>query len=68
MSFHSVIFRDIHLVGSLLGTVAQADDMMKLMAKGEVTVKIKKWKLEEAEDMRQEYMKGNGTGKNVIVF
>jgi len=68
MSFHSVIFKDIRLVGSLLGSVAQANDMMKLMAKGDITVKIKKWKLEQAEEMRQEYLEGQGIGKNVIVF
>lgn len=68
MSFYDVIFRDITLVGSLLGDVEQGRELMKLVDEEGITVHIKKWKIEQAEEMRQEYLSGKSKGKNVIVF
>lgn len=67
-SFNDLIFRDIHVVGSLLASPQQGKDFMELVQKHDIRVEVKKWKLEQAEEMRQEYLEGNGKGKNVIVL
>lgn len=68
MSFFSMIFRDIKLVGSLIGDTSDADELMKLVEDHNVEIKIKTWKLDQAEEMRQEYLSGKSEGKNVIVL
>ena len=67
LSYHNVIFRDIQLVGSLLGDVDQAAELLDLVTKHGIEVRIKEWRLDQAEEMRQEYLAGQGEGKNVIV-
>jgi D-arabinose 1-dehydrogenase-like Zn-dependent alcohol dehydrogenase len=68
MDFHDLIFKDITLVGTLLGDVDQGRELMKLVDEEGITVHIKRWRIEQAEEMRQEYLSGTSKGKNVIVF
>lgn len=68
LSFQDVIFKDISLVGSLLGTAKQGAELMKLVADNKIHLTIKRWKPEDAEEMRQEYLSGKSKGKNVIMF
>ncbi|OCK74306.1 GroES-like protein [Lepidopterella palustris CBS 459.81] len=68
MTFMDLIFRDLTLVGSLMGSVQEAKDLMKVMEGGDVTVHVKQWKPEEAEEMRVEAHEGRSKGKNVVVF
>lgn len=68
MSYFNIIFRDIKLIGSLLADVKAAEELVKLVTDHNVNVKVKEWKIEDAEAMKQEYMTGTTEGKNVIVF
>lgn len=68
MSFYNMIFRDIKLVGSLIGDTSDADELMQLVDDHDIQLKIKTWRLDQAEEMRQEYLSGKSEGKNVIVL
>ncbi|KAJ5815723.1 GroES-like protein [Penicillium riverlandense] len=68
LSFHTVIFKDIKLFGSLIGDMATAQELINLFHENKLHVDVKEWKMEQAEEMRQEYLSGIGTGKNVIVI
>jgi alcohol dehydrogenase, propanol-preferring len=68
ISYLNIIYRDLKLVGSLVANTPDAVELVKLVADDNIKVHVKKWKLEEAEKMRQEYLSGKSSGKNVIVF
>ena len=68
LSYQNIIFRDIKLVGSLLADRDQLVELLALVVKHDIRVKVKEWKPEDAEVMRQEYLTGKQSGKNVIVF
>ncbi|KLP05676.1 ADH2-alcohol dehydrogenase II [Fusarium fujikuroi] len=68
LSYQNVIFRDIKLVGSLVADTDETEELLELVVKHDIKVKIKEWKPEDAEKMRQEYLAGRNSGKNVIVF
>ncbi|KAL3454960.1 chaperonin 10-like protein [Aspergillus heterothallicus] len=68
MSYLTTIYKDIQLVGSLVADTVQAQEFIKLFAEHQLHVQVKEWKLEEAEDMRQEYLAGKSDGKNIIVI
>ncbi|KAJ5605471.1 zinc binding dehydrogenase [Penicillium lagena] len=68
LSFHTLIFKDIKLLGSLIGDMTIAQELLNLFHENELHVDVKEWKMEQAEEMRQEYLSGIGTGKNVIVI
>jgi len=68
LSYQNIIFRDIKLVGSLLADRDQLVELLALVVEHDIRVKVKEWKIEEAETMRQEYLTGKQSGKNVIVF
>ncbi|KAF4988994.1 hypothetical protein FDECE_14848 [Fusarium decemcellulare] len=68
LSYRHIIFRDLKLVGSLVADRDGAEELVSLVAKHNVQVKIKEWKPEDAEEMRQEYLAGKSNGKNVVVF
>lgn len=68
MSYANVIYRDLKLVGSLVADKATTEELLALVAKHDIQLNMKQWQLEEAEDMRQEYLAGKSEGKNVIVF
>ncbi|KAJ5676048.1 zinc binding dehydrogenase [Penicillium macrosclerotiorum] len=68
MSYHNIIYKDIKLVGSLVADTAEAQELLNLFHQNQLHVEVKEWKLEEAEQMRQQYLAGIGTGKNVIVL
>ncbi|PCD23908.1 hypothetical protein AU210_015422 [Fusarium oxysporum f. sp. radicis-cucumerinum] len=68
MSYQNVIFRDINLIGSLVADTDETEELLNLVVKHNIQVKIKEWKPEDAEKMRQEYLAGRNSGKNVIVF
>lgn len=68
LSFHDVIFRDLKLVGSLLGTTEDAQELVHIVADQGINLEIKQWSMERVEDMRQEYLTGSGIGKNVMVI
>ncbi|EXL92967.1 hypothetical protein FOIG_14133 [Fusarium odoratissimum NRRL 54006] len=68
MSYQNVIFRDINLIGSLVTDTDETEELLSLVVKHNIQVKIKEWKPEDAEKMRKEYLAGRNSGKNVIVF
>ncbi|KAI8248045.1 alcohol dehydrogenase [Colletotrichum sp. SAR 10_77] len=68
MTYKDVIFRDLKLVGSLVASREDTEELLGLVAEHGVEVKMKEWRIEEAEKMRQEYLGGKGEGKNVVVF
>ncbi|KAG9495404.1 hypothetical protein J7337_013650 [Fusarium musae] len=68
LSYRNVIFRDIKLIGSLIADTNETEELLELVVKHNIQVKIKEWKLEDAEKMRQDYLAGRNSGKNVIVF
>jgi D-arabinose 1-dehydrogenase-like Zn-dependent alcohol dehydrogenase len=68
MSYQNVIFRDINLIGSLVADTDETEELLNLVVKHKIQVNVKEWKPEDAEKMRQEYLAGRNSGKNVIVF
>ncbi|KAI9729927.1 MAG: hypothetical protein M1818_008367 [Claussenomyces sp. TS43310] len=68
MQFYDTIFRDLTLVGSLLAEPERGKELMELVEKEDIKVHITTWKPEQAEEMRQQYLRGQSKGKNVIVF
>lgn len=68
MSYQTVIYKDIKLVGSLVADTAQAQELVELFHRNRLHVEITEWKMEEAEQMRQWYCSGASSGKNVIVM
>lgn len=68
MSYHTVIYKDITLVGSLVADTAEAQELVSLFHRNQLHVEVKEWRLEDAEKMKNEYLSGAGTGKNVIVL
>ncbi|OJJ74167.1 hypothetical protein ASPBRDRAFT_52335 [Aspergillus brasiliensis CBS 101740] len=68
MSYHTTIYKDIKLVGSLIADTADAQAFIQLFHENKLHVQVKEWKLEQAEQMRQEYLAGESNGKNVIVI
>ncbi|KAF9878254.1 hypothetical protein CkaCkLH20_04292 [Colletotrichum karsti] len=68
LSYYTVIYRDIKLVGSLVADKHETQELVDLVARHDIKVHIKKWKPEQAEEMRREYLEGKGGGKNIIVF
>lgn len=68
MSYLTTIYKDIKLVGSLVADTRQAEELVRLVHENGLHVDVKEWKMEEAEDMRQAYLKGTTSGKNVLVI
>lgn len=68
MSYLTTIYKDIKLVGSLVPNTRQAEELVRLVHENGLHVDVKEWKMEEAEDMRQAYLKGTTSGKNVLVI
>ncbi|KAF9885243.1 hypothetical protein FE257_000603 [Aspergillus nanangensis] len=68
MSYQTTIYKDIKLVGSLVADTVQAQEFIQLFSDNNLHVQVKQWKLEEAEQMKQEYLAGRSNGKNVIVM
>lgn len=68
MTFQDLIFKDITLIGSLVGDVKQLEELVELVDREDIQVSVKEWKIEQAEEMRQEYLSGKSKGKNAIVF
>ncbi|KAF4443036.1 sphingosine n-acyltransferase lag1 [Fusarium acutatum] len=58
LSYQNVIFRDIRLIGSLVADTDETKELLELVVKHNIQVMIKKWKPEDAEKMRQEYLSG----------
>ncbi|KAK5800129.1 hypothetical protein VI817_002341 [Penicillium citrinum] len=68
MSYHTIIYKDIKLVGSLVADTTAAQELVSLFSQNNLHVEVKEWKMEDAENMRQSYLSGMGMGKNVIVI
>ncbi|KAL5358972.1 chaperonin 10-like protein [Aspergillus floccosus] len=68
MSYQNIIYRDLKLVGSLVANTPDAEELVELVADYDIEVKVKRWRIDDAEHMRQEYLAGKSEGKNVIVF
>ena len=68
LSYQTLIFRDIKVVGSLLADTKLAQELVQVVHDKGIQLKIKEWKIQDAEKMKQEYLTGKGDGKNVIVF
>jgi D-arabinose 1-dehydrogenase-like Zn-dependent alcohol dehydrogenase len=68
MRYQDTIYRDIKLVGSWGVTPQQGVELMELVQEKQIQIQIKKWRLDQAEEMRQEYLSGKSKGKNVIML
>lgn len=68
MSYQTTIYRDIKLVGSLIADIADAQTFIQLFHENKLHVQVNEWKLEQAEEMRQKYLAGKSSGKNVVVI
>lgn len=66
--WQSLVYRDLKLIGSMAGEKEDAEELVDLVADHGIRVHMKTWRLHQAEEMRLEYLKGTGSGKNVISF
>ena len=62
---NDLVFRDIKVVGSLIGTHAQLKEMMGFAAQKGVRACTRSFALEQLNELVAEYHKGNG-GKLVV--
>lgn len=60
-----LIFRDIKIVGSLIGTQIQASNMLKLAAATDIRAEARYYSLPALNDLVEDYKQGNG-GKLVV--
>lgn len=67
-SFFQFIFRDITFKGSLLSDAATCQEMVNMVAEKGIEVKTKSFKLEQINDMVEEYHKPEMKGKFVVTF
>ncbi|KAK1142170.1 hypothetical protein N8T08_008096 [Aspergillus melleus] len=67
MSYLTTIYKDIKLVGSLVADTPEAQELVTLFHQNKLHVDVKEWRLDEAEQMKQEYLSGKSMGKNVVV-
>ncbi|KAF4959447.1 hypothetical protein FGADI_1668 [Fusarium gaditjirri] len=58
ISYQNIIFRDLKLIGSLVADTDETEELLELVVKHKIQVKIKHWKPEDAEKMRLEYLSG----------
>lgn len=68
MPFQAFVFKDIKLVGSLIADPAEGEEFIRFFHENKLHVAVKEWKMEQAEEMRQEYLAGKSIGKNVVVI
>ncbi|KAF8857439.1 GroES-like protein [Acephala macrosclerotiorum] len=64
-SAHAVVFRDISIIGSLVGSNKTLNEMLQFAAKHNVRAIVKKYPLSKLNELVEEYHKGGG-GKLVI--
>ncbi|KAE8447528.1 hypothetical protein EG329_010658 [Mollisiaceae sp. DMI_Dod_QoI] len=64
-SSHAVVFRDISILGSLVGSNKTLNEMLQFAAKHQVRAIVKKYPLSKLNELVEEYHKGGG-GKLVI--
>ncbi|CZR54233.1 uncharacterized protein PAC_04116 [Phialocephala subalpina] len=64
-SAHAVVFRDISIIGSLVGSNKTLNEMLQFAAKHDVRAIVKKYPLSKLNELVEEYHKGGG-GKLVI--
>lgn len=58
----------IKLVGSLVADTAEVQELVSIFHNNKLHVDVEEWKLEEVEKMKQEYLSGAGSKKNVVVL
>lgn len=68
LPYQTFIFKDIKVIGSLIADTPLVQEFVDLFHENDLHVAVKTWKMEQAEDMRQEYLAGKSIGKNVIVL
>lgn len=68
LPYQVFIFNDITLIGSLIADIPQVQSFLKMFQENDLHVAVKEWKLDQAEQMRQEYLAGKSVGKNVIIL
>jgi D-arabinose 1-dehydrogenase-like Zn-dependent alcohol dehydrogenase len=68
MPFQAFVFKDIILIGSLIADPAEGEGFIRFFHENKLHVAVKEWKMEQAEEMRQEYLTGKSIGKNVVVI
>lgn len=65
LSAHDVVFRDISIRGSLVGTTRVLKEMLQFAAKHNIKAIIRRYRLEDLNFLVEDYLKGIG-GKLVI--
>lgn len=68
ITYHSLIFRDIRVVGSLLSNIAQAQEMIDLVAEKTIEITVKEYKLEQVNEMAEDTHKEAMRGRLVVVM
>lgn len=68
MSYLTTIYKDIKLVGSLVADTTEAQELISLFHQNKLHVEVTEWRIDQAERMKQEYLSGTTTGKNVVIL
>lgn len=68
ITFHSLIFRDIRVVGTLLSNVKDAQEMINLMVKHDIKVTVKEYKFDQVNTMVKDTHKPEMKGRCAVVF
>lgn len=63
-----LIFRDITIVGSLLSNTKDAKEMLELIGKHQIPVDVKEYKLEQMNEMIEDFHKPNMKGRFVVTM
>jgi NAD+-dependent secondary alcohol dehydrogenase Adh1 len=64
---HSMIFREINIVGNLVGTYNELSELMTLAAQGKVTLHTSTYPLDAVNDAMADLENGNLQGRGILV-
>ena len=64
---HTMIFREINIVGNLVGTYNELSELMTLAAQGKVTLHTSTYSLDAVNEAMVDLENGNLQGRGILV-
>ncbi|CCG81730.1 Alcohol dehydrogenase [Taphrina deformans PYCC 5710] len=68
VTYHSLIFRNIKVIGSLLSNVDEAQEMLKIIAEKDIKITVKEYPMAKVNDMVEDTHKENMKGRLVMTM
>lgn len=68
VTYNSLIFRDIRVIGSLLSDVSEAQEMIDLIAKNDIEITVKEYPMDKVNQMVRDTHEENMKGRLVMTM